>query len=136
MYEKGQQKIRVLLGKPGLDPHDRGVKIIARALRDAGMEVIYLGLRVTTRQVVETAIQEDVAVVGLSNLSSAHIPMTREVLDLLQQRGIDDVLLVLGGVFHPEDLAKLKEMGVTGCFGPGTHTDEVVRFIRENVRHN
>jgi methylmalonyl-CoA mutase C-terminal domain/subunit len=127
-------KIRVLVAKPGLDGHDRGAKVIARALRDAGMEVIYTGLRQTPEMVVSAALQEDVNVIGLSILSGAHNTIVPRVLDLLRQNQMDDVLLVLGGIIPDQDIASLKEQGVAAVFLPGTAMDEIVEFIRKNVK--
>ena len=129
-----ERKIRVLVAKPGLDGHDRGAKVVARALRDAGMEVIYTGLHQTPEMIVETAVQEDVDVVGLSLLSGAHLTLFRDVVTLLKKRGMDDVLVVGGGVIPEEDASKLKKMGVAEVFGPGTTTDEIIEFIRKNVK--
>jgi methylmalonyl-CoA mutase, C-terminal domain len=123
--------IRVLIAKPGLDGHDRGAKVIARALRDAGMEVIYTGLRQTGDMIVSAAIQEDVDVVGLSILSGAHLHYFQEVTDKLKARGADDILIFGGGIVPDEDLPKLKEMGVAAIFTPGTSTQDVVKFLRE-----
>jgi methylmalonyl-CoA mutase C-terminal domain/subunit len=127
------KKIRVLVAKPGLDGHDRGAKVIARALRDAGMEVVYTGIRQTPEMIAEAALQEDVDVVGMSILSGAHMALFPKVMELLQASGMDDVLVVAGGIIPDEDVPALNEMGVSGIFGPGTRTDEIVRFIRENV---
>ena len=126
-------KIRVLVAKPGLDGHDRGAKVIARALRDAGMEVIYTGIRQTPEMIAEAAQQEDVDVVGMSILSGAHMTLFPRVMDLLRAGGMDDVLVVAGGIIPDEDVPALREMGVKGVFGPGTTTDAIVSFIRENV---
>ncbi len=126
-----QRKIRVLIGKPGLDGHDRGAKVIARALRDAGMEVIYTGLRQTSDMIVSAAIQEDVDVVGLSVLSGAHMHYFQELTDKLRARGADDILIFGGGIVPDQDLPRLKEMGVAAIFTPGTSTQEVVKFLRE-----
>jgi methylmalonyl-CoA mutase C-terminal domain/subunit len=128
------KKIRVLVAKPGLDGHDRGAKVIARALRDAGMEVVYTGIRQTPEMIAEAALQEDVDVVGMSILSGAHMALFPRVMDLLREYDMDDVLVVAGGIIPDEDIPALNEMGVKGIFGPGTSTDEIVRFIRENVR--
>lgn len=125
-----EQKIRVLVAKPGLDGHDRGAKVIARALRDAGMEVIYTGLRQTPEMVAEAALQEDVDVVGLSILSGAHLALTPRVLELLRANGQGDVPVFLGGIIPDEDLPKLKEMGVAEVFGPGTSTEAVVAAVK------
>ena len=127
-------KIRVLVAKPGLDGHDRGAKVIARALRDAGMEVIYTGLRQTPEMIVSAALQEDVHVVGLSILSGAHNAIVPRVLDLLKQNKMDDVLVVVGGIIPDQDIAALKKAGVGAIFQPGTSMDEIVTFIRGNVK--
>jgi len=129
-----QPTIRVLLAKPGLDGHDRGVKVIARALRDAGMEVIYTGLRQTPEQIANAALQEDVDVVGLSILSGAHMTIFPRVRDLMLERGMDDVLLFGGGIIPEDDIPKLKERGVAELFLPGTSTEDIISFIRGNVR--
>jgi len=129
-----ERKIRVLIAKPGLDGHDRGAKIVARALRDAGMEVIYSGLHQTAEQIVKTAIQEDVEVIGLSLLSGAHMTLFVDVADMVKEKKMADVLIVGGGIIPQEDAAKLKKAGIAGVFGPGTHVDEIVRFIKENVK--
>ena len=125
-----EQKIRVLVGKPGLDGHDRGAKVVAAALRDAGMEVVYSGLHQTPEQIVETALQEDVGVVALSILSGAHMTLFPRILELMHENGMDDVLLTGGGIISKDDMAKLKEMGVGRLFGPGTRTQEIVDYIR------
>ena len=130
---KAQRPIRVLIAKPGLDGHDRGAKVIARALRDAGMEVVYTGLRQTSDMIVSAAVQEDVDVVGLSVLSGAHLHYFQEVTDKLRARGAGDILIFGGGIVPDEDLPKLKEMGVAAIFTPGTSTQEVVRFLRDNL---
>ena len=127
-------KIRVLVAKPGLDGHDRGAKIVARALRDAGMEVIYTGLHQTTEMIVETAIQEDVDVVALSLLSGAHMTLFVDVTKLLKEKDMGDVLVIGGGVIPEEDVPVLKKAGVAGVFGPGTPTDDIVDFIEKNVK--
>ncbi|MCK4416414.1 MAG: cobalamin B12-binding domain-containing protein [Thermoplasmatales archaeon] len=129
-----ERKIRVLIAKPGLDGHDRGAKIVARALRDAGMEVVYTGLHQTAEMIVETAVQEDVDVIGLSLLSGAHMTLFTDVTRLLKEKDMDDVLIVGGGVIPKEDVPKLKKAGVAGVFGPGTHTEDIVEFIRKNVK--
>jgi methylmalonyl-CoA mutase, C-terminal domain len=126
--------IRVLVAKPGLDGHDRGAKVIARALRDAGMEVIYTGLRQTPEMIVNAAIQEDVDCVGLSILSGAHNAIVPRITALLRESSAADILVVLGGTIPEQDIAFLKEQGVSAIFGPGTSLDAVVRFIRENVK--
>ena len=127
-------KIRVVIAKPGLDGHDRGAKVIARALRDAGMEVIYTGLRQTPEQVVSAALQEDADVIGLSILSGAHNHICPRVMELLHAQGLDDVLVVVGGIIPDVDIPKLREMGVKGIFLPGTPMQEIVEFIQTNVR--
>jgi len=126
--------IKVLIAKPGLDGHDRGAKVIARALRDAGMEVIYTGLRQTPEMIVNAALQEDVDVVGLSILSGAHMTLVPRVSKLLREAGMDDVLLVLGGIIPDDDVAALKEVGVAATFGPGTTIAEVAQYLRANAR--
>ena len=127
-------KIRVLVAKPGLDGHDRGAKVIARALRDAGMEVIYTGLRQTPEMVVNASLQEDVQVIGLSILSGAHNAIVPRVMDLLKQNKMDDVLVLVGGIIPDQDIANLKKIGVAGIFQPGTPMDDIVKFIREHVK--
>ncbi|MBU7013280.1 MAG: cobalamin B12-binding domain-containing protein [Theionarchaea archaeon] len=127
------RKIRVLVAKPGLDGHDRGAKVVARALRDAGMEVIYTGLRQTPEQIVETALQEDVDCVGLSILSGAHMTLVPKVIELLKKNQAADMLVAVGGIIPDEDAARLKEMGVRGVFGPGTSTQEIITFIQSHV---
>ena len=126
--------IRVVIAKPGLDGHDRGAKVIARALRDAGMEVIYTGLRQTPEMVVNSALQEDVDVIGLSILSGAHNAIVPRVTNLLRQNKMDDVILLVGGIIPEQDFAALKESGVAGIFNPGTPMDDIVQFIRKNVK--
>ena len=128
-------KIRVLVAKPGLDGHDRGAKVIARALRDAGMEVIYTGLRQTPEMIVNASLQEDVAVIGLSILSGAHNVIVPRVMELLKQNQVDDVLVVVGGIIPDQDVAGLKSAGVAAVFQPGTPMDSIIDFIRENVKH-
>jgi len=128
-----EPKIRVLLAKPGLDGHDRGVKVIARALRDAGMEVIYTGLRQTPEMIVNAAVQEDVQIVGLSILSGAHMTIFPRVAELMKERGLDDVLLFGGGIIPDDDIPKLKEKGVSEVFLPGASTEDIIKFIQENV---
>ena len=127
-------KIRVLVAKPGLDGHDRGAKVVARALRDAGMEVIYTGLHQTTEMIVNTALQEDVDVVGLSLLSGAHMTLFQDVTRTLKERDMGDVLVVGGGIIPEEDIPGLKSAGIDGVFGPGTPLDDIVKFIQENVK--
>ena len=128
------RKIRVLVAKPGLDGHDRGAKVIARALRDAGMEVIYTGLRQTPEMILAASLQEDVDVIGLSILSGAHNAIVPRVLDLLKQNQMDDVLLVIGGIIPDQDIAGLKQAGVAAVFQPGTPMDAIIEFIRSNVK--
>ena len=128
------RKIRVLVAKPGLDGHDRGAKIVARALRDAGFEVIYTGLHQTPEQIVATAIQEDVDAIGLSVLSGAHNYLFPRVLELLREKGAGDIALFGGGIIPAEDIHKLKALGVKELFTPGTSTQEIVRFVREGIR--
>ncbi len=128
------QKIRVVIAKPGLDGHDRGAKVIARALRDAGMEVIYTGLRQTPEQIVGAALQEDADVIGLSILSGAHMHICPRVMDLLKEKGLSDVLVVVGGIIPDVDVAKLNAMGITGIFLPGTPMQQIVDFITKHVR--
>jgi methylmalonyl-CoA mutase C-terminal domain/subunit len=128
------RKIRVIVAKPGLDGHDRGAKVIARALRDAGMEVIYTGLRQTPEQIVTAALQEDADVIGLSILSGAHNHIAPKLMELIKTRGLDDVLVVIGGIIPDVDIPKLREIGVRGIFQPGTPIDEIVKFINSNVR--
>jgi methylmalonyl-CoA mutase, C-terminal domain len=130
-----ERKIRVLVAKPGLDGHDRGAKVIARALRDAGMEVIYTGLRQTAEMIVTASLQEDVDVIGLSILSGAHNAIVPRVTQLLKDNKMDDVLLLVGGIIPDQDIAGLKQSGVAGIFQPGTPMDDIVKFIRENVKH-
>ncbi len=128
------RKLRVVIAKPGLDGHDRGAKVIARALRDAGMEVIYTGLRQTPEMIAATALQEDADVIGLSILSGAHNHIAPRLMDLLKAKGLDDVLVVIGGIIPDVDVPKLKEIGVRGIFQPGTPMQEIVDFISANVR--
>jgi methylmalonyl-CoA mutase C-terminal domain/subunit len=129
-----EKKIRVLIAKPGLDGHDRGAKIVARALRDAGMEVIYTGLHQTAEMIVETAVQEDVDVIGLSLLSGAHMTLFNDVTKLLKEKGMGDVLVLGGGIIPEEDAPALKKAGVCGIFGPGTPCEDIVKFIKKNVK--
>ena len=131
--KKGPQadrRIRVLVAKPGLDGHDRGAKVVARALRDAGMEVIYTGLRQTPEMIAEAALQEDVDVVGLSVLSGAHMALTPRVLELLKANGQSHVKVFVGGIIPDEDIGHLKDMGVTGIYGPGAYTEDIVRDVK------
>jgi len=128
-----EKHIRVLVAKPGLDGHDRGAKVIARALRDAGMEVIYTGLRQTPEMIVNAALEEDVRVIGLSILSGAHNAIVPRVMDLLRENGMSDVLVVVGGIIPDEDAAELKRQGVAAVFQPGASLEEIVHFIRSSV---
>jgi methylmalonyl-CoA mutase C-terminal domain/subunit len=128
--------IRVLVGKPGLDGHDRGAKAVAQALKDAGMEVIYTGLHRTVDQIVRIAIQEDVDVIGLSVMSGAHIPLTAKLIQKAREEGIGDKMVVVGGVIPSRDIPALKEMGVAGIFPGGVSFDEIVSFLRENVKRS
>lgn len=130
------RKIRVLVAKPGLDGHDRGAKVIARALRDAGMEVIYTGLRQTPEMIAAAALQEDVDAVGISILSGAHNTLCPRIVDLLRENGMDDTLVLVGGIVPQEDIPKLKEKGVSAVFLPGTSTEDIVEFINANVRND
>ena len=129
-----EKKIRVLVAKPGLDGHDRGAKVIARALRDAGMEVIYTGIRQTPEMIVEAAIQEDVDAILMSILSGAHMALFPKVMELLKKEGVDDILVAAGGILPDEDVPAIKAMGIKGCFGPGTSTEEIIDFVRNNVQ--
>ncbi len=128
------KKIRVIIAKPGLDGHDRGAKVIARALRDAGMEVIYTGLRQTPEQIVSAALQEDADVIGLSILSGAHNHIAPRVMELVREKGLDDVLVLIGGIIPDVDVPRLRAIGVKGVFPPGTAMQEIVDFIQSNVR--
>jgi methylmalonyl-CoA mutase C-terminal domain/subunit len=134
MATSTEKKIRVVVAKPGLDGHDRGAKIIARALRDAGMEVIYTGLHQTPEQIVETVIQEDADAVGLSILSGAHMTLVPRIVELLSEQGVDDVLVTVGGTIPADDVPQLKSLGVAEVFGPGASTQDIVDFIRGGVR--
>jgi len=127
------RKIRVLIAKPGLDGHDRGAKVVARGLRDAGMEVIYLGLRLTPEQIAEAAIQEDVDVVGLDCLSGAHMTLFPKTVSLIREKGDRDILVIGGGIIPKKDIPKLKEAGIAQIFGPGTPLEEIVNFIETNL---
>ena len=129
-----ERSIRVVVAKPGLDGHDRGAKIVARALRDAGFEVIYTGLHQTPEQIVATAVQEDADAIGLSVLSGAHNYLFKRVLELLAEQGAGDIAVFGGGIIPPEDIAALKAMGVKELFTPGTSTQDIVRFVREHIR--
>jgi methylmalonyl-CoA mutase C-terminal domain/subunit len=128
-----QRTIRVLIAKPGLDGHDRGAKVVARALRDAGMEVVYTGIRQTPEMIAEAALQEDVEVVGLSILSGAHLELFPRVIAELRKRGIEDVLMFCGGIIPEADIPVVKEMGFQGVFGPGTDTNDIIAFVREHA---
>ncbi len=128
------KKIRVLVAKPGLDGHDRGAKVVARALRDAGMEVIYTGLRQTPEQIVEAALQEDVDCLGLSILSGAHMTLIPRIIQLLRENKAEDILITVGGIIPDEDVPRLKKLGVAEIFGPGTPTQEIIQFIQKHVR--
>ena len=128
------RKLRVVIAKPGLDGHDRGAKVIARALRDAGMEVIYTGLRQTPEQIVSAALQEDADVIGLSILSGAHNHIAPRLMELLKEQGLDDVMVVIGGIIPDMDIPKLKEIGIKGIFLPGTPIQEIIDFINGHVR--
>lgn len=128
-----KDKIRVLVAKPGLDGHDRGAKVVARALRDAGMEVIYTGIRQTPDMIVEAAIQEDADVVGLSILSGAHLELFPAVTEGLRKKGREDVLIIAGGIIPEDDIPSLKQIGVRAVFGPGTSTEDIISFIRKEL---
>jgi methylmalonyl-CoA mutase C-terminal domain/subunit len=127
-------KIRVIVAKPGLDGHDRGAKVIARAFRDAGFEVIYTGLRQTPEQVVNAALQEDADVIGLSVLSGAHMTLCPRIMELMKKEGLDDVLVLVGGIIPDQDIPVLKESGIAEVFQPGASTEEIVNYVREHVR--
>lgn len=129
-----EKKIRVLAAKPGLDGHDRGIKVVASALMDAGMEVIYTGLRQTPRQIVEAAVQEDVDVIAMSILSGAHDYLFPKVMELLKEKGVEDIMVIGGGIIPDEDVPSLKACGIAEIFGPGTNTQDIVGFIKANVR--
>lgn len=131
-----EKKIRVLIAKPGLDGHDRGAKVVARALRDAGMEVIYTGLRQTPEMIVEAAAQEDADVIGLSILSGAHMALFPRVMSLLKEKGLDDVVVFAGGIIPDEDLPAIREMGIKAVFGPGASTQDIIAAIRDSVSAN
>jgi methylmalonyl-CoA mutase C-terminal domain/subunit len=128
-----ERRIKVLIAKPGLNSHDRGAKVVARALRDAGMEVIYTGLRQTPEQIVETALQEDVDVIGLSILSGAHMAHLPRIMQLLKEKGMTDVLVIAGGTIPEEDIPKLKEAGIKEVFPPGTPLEKIVKYVLENA---
>lgn len=127
------KKTRVLIAKPGLDGHDRGAKVVARALRDAGMEVIYTGIRQTPQQIANTAVQEDVDYLGLSILSGAHLQLFLKIVELLKEKGGEQILIFAGGIIPPEDIPKLESMGVSKIFGPGTNTREIISYIRNEL---
>jgi len=127
-------RIRVIVAKPGLDGHDRGAKVIARAFRDAGFEVIYTGLRQTPEQVVNAALQEDADVIGLSVLSGAHMTLCPRIMELMKKEGLDDVLVLVGGIIPDQDIPKLKETGIAEIFQPGASTEDIVAYVRSNVR--
>lgn len=129
-----EKRIRVVVAKPGLDGHDRGAKVVARALRDAGMEVIYTGLRQTPEAIFQTCVQEDADVLCLSSLSGAHDYLFPKVAELFKQKGVDDVLIMGGGIIPEEDVPRMKESGIEGIFGPGTRTDNIVEFIKTNLK--
>jgi methylmalonyl-CoA mutase, C-terminal domain len=129
-----QKKIRVLVAKPGLDGHDRGAKVIVRALRDAGMEAIYTGLRQTPEQIVQAALQEDVDAIGVSILSGAHNYVMPRIMELMEQNQMADVMVFMGGIVPDQDIAELKKIGVKGIFLPGSSLDEIVNFVKQNVR--
>jgi methylmalonyl-CoA mutase C-terminal domain/subunit len=128
-----EKKIRALVAKPGLDGHDRGAKVVAHALKEAGMEVIYTGLHQTVPSIVNQAMQEDVDVIGLSIMSGAHVPISKKLMELVKQKGIGEKLVLVGGVIPSRDIPVLQEIGVKGIFPGGTHFDEIVKFIQENV---
>lgn len=132
----GAEKIRVIVAKPGLDGHDRGAKVVARALRDAGMEVIYTGLRQTPEMIAEAALQEDAHVIGLSILSGAHMELVPRILELVKANGQESIKIIIGGIVPDVDVPKLLEMGVTGVYGPGTSTDKIVKDIQQAVFPN
>jgi len=130
---KKGRKIRVLIAKPGLDSHDRGAKVVARALRDAGMEVIYTGLRQTPEQIAETALQEDVDVIGISILSGAHKTLFPRIMKLLKEQDLTDVMVFAGGIIPEEDMAEMKKLGIKEIFGPGTPTETIIRYVFDNL---
>ena len=133
MTTETARNIRVLIAKPGLDGHDRGAKVVARALRDAGMEVIYTGIRQTPQMIAEAALQEDVEVFGVSILSGAHLELFPRVVEELRKRGVDDVLLFCGGIIPQDDIPRVNEIGFKGVFGPGTNTNDIIEFVRNNA---
>jgi methylmalonyl-CoA mutase C-terminal domain/subunit len=128
------EKIRVVVAKPGLDGHDRGAKVIARAFRDAGFEVIYTGLRQTPEQIVNAALQEDADVVGLSVLSGAHMTLCPRIMELMKKERLDDVLVIVGGIIPDQDITKLKECGIAAIFQPGASTEDIINYVRQHVR--
>jgi methylmalonyl-CoA mutase C-terminal domain/subunit len=130
---ENKRKIRVLIAKPGLDSHDRGAKVVARALRDAGMEVIYTGLRQTPEQIVETALQEDVDIIGLSILSGAHKTQFPRIMKLMKKQGLTDVMVFAGGIIPEEDVSEMKRLGIREIFGPGTTTEEIILYVKGNL---
>jgi len=132
--EKVEKRIRILVAKPGLDGHDRGAKVVAQALRDAGMEVIYTGLHQTIDQIINTAIQEDVDVIGLSIMSGAHLPICEKLAKKMKEKKIDDIMLVVGGVIPKRDVPKLQRIGIEGIFPGGTPFDESIRWIKEHIK--
>ena len=134
MMQDNNRPIRVLVAKPGLDGHDRGAKVIARALRDSGMEVIYTGIRQSPQMIAQAAVQEDVDVIGMSILSGAHLEILPEIIDLLREQGMDDVIVVVGGIIPEVDRQPLKDLGIAEVFGPGTTTGSIVEFIQEQVK--
>jgi methylmalonyl-CoA mutase C-terminal domain/subunit len=136
MTETAVERIRVLVAKPGLDGHDRGAKIVARALRDAGMEVIYTGIRQTPEMIVEAALQEDVDAIALSILSGAHLELFPRIFELLDSNDMGDVLVFAGGIIPDDDVAELEKLGVKSVFGPGTPTAHIIEFVRTNIHHN
>ncbi len=131
-----EKKIRILIAKPGLDGHDRGAKVVARILRDAGMEVIYTGLRQTPEMIAAAALQEDVDAVGLSILSGAHMTLFPRITEVLKEKGVGDILLFAGGIIPDDDVPTLKEMGIQGIFGPGTLAEEIIEFVKQHVKRN
>jgi methylmalonyl-CoA mutase C-terminal domain/subunit len=131
-----QKKMRVLIAKPGLDGHDRGAKVVARILRDAGVEVIYTGLRQTPEMIVASALQEDVDAIGLSILSGAHMTLLPRIMDLLKEKGLGDILVFAGGIIPDDDVPALREMGIQGIFGPGTLAEEIVDFAKQHLKGN
>jgi len=131
---QNERRIRVLIAKPGLDSHDRGAKVVARALRDAGMEVIYTGLRQTPEQIVETALQEDVDIIGLSILSGAHKTLFPRIMALIEKQELTGVMVFAGGIIPEEDVSEMKRLGIKEIFGPGTTTEEIIQYVKHNLR--